>query len=588
MPKIDSQMLQIHERCTQSNSDGGKKVSEQETRLLIQRAEEINTTSHSSFHKESRKGNKYLLKLVNTYPEDFSPDSQKMINKYITTGQMPSVSVMPSSPAATRREILPAAVAFSPSTDGHAHHTHSHSPEVPRNSPAEAPRPDSEPKKRRRRGAGEVSSPTGSSGLTANAGASGVGMGAGAGVIGAGAPLAPAIPPRTPVSPSGQPAAIGTLPSIPTPTRPIPISTPSIPISTPSVPSAPPASVSPPAIPSTPPAATNPPRTPLTPPAVTPPASNPIASPTSPISMPGGAVGTIGPNGKIILDFQAQHKTCAWHWFPLQETTPGGDPINNLYAKDGCLDKLDKVTGGTARQYEYDHNRKAKDAGKQFAWWGHCNNAAEAACILPEPKKSVVMKAKDGSEVKFSKNDIQGLLVLMSSSLVSRVDFRGERFNNPTRDDPNDPKPELFLKVMQEWSADGLPFVLDIDRLEMVWNYPYDQVRIAESDKAPEGFNASSLPRDGSVKYYHIDMSGTGFDAKRRVYECFVQKGANGQVTTSGWIKTPNTHNNPDFMWRPHPIADIMNKDNWVLRGKPSNPMIDPKVIYDIYMKSLA
>lgn len=328
------------------------------------------------------------------------------------------------------------------------------------------------------------------------------------------------------------------------------------------------------------------------------------AAPTSPISMPGAAVGTIGQHGKIILDFQAHHKTCAWHWFPMQETRAGGDPLNNLYAKYGCLDKLDKVTGGTARQYEYEHNRTAKDAGKQFAWWGYCNNAAEAACILPEPKKSVVMRAKNSaslsplqaqllegyigfeSEITFSKNDIQGLLALMSSSLVARMDFVSER-SDSIFDEPNDAKPELFLKIMQEWSADGLPFVMDIDRGEQVWNFPYDQVRITESDKAPDGFNASSLPRDGSVKYYHIDMSGTGFDTKRRVYECFVQKGANGQVVASGWIKTPKTHENPDFTWRPHPIADIMNKDNWVLRGRPSNPMIDPKTIYNNYMKLL-
>lgn len=289
----------------------------------------------------------------------------------------------------------------------------------------------------------------------------------------------------------------------------------------------------------------------------------------------------------IILDFQAHHKTCAWHWFPMQETRPGGDPLNNLYAKDGCLDKLDKVTGGRARQYEYDHNRKAKDAGKQFAWWGHSNNASEAACILTEPKKSVVIKGKDDSEVRFSKNDIQGLLTLMSSSLVARVDFVGERSSSNFFAEPNDPKPELFLKTIEKWSADGLPFVLDIDRGEQVWNYPYDHVKIAESDEAPVGFDASSLPRDGSVKYYHIDMSGTGFDSMRRVYKCYVQRAVDGHVIKSGWIKTPNSHENPDFMWRPHPIPDLMNKDNWVLRGRPSNPMIDPKTIYYIYMKSL-
>lgn len=311
------------------------------------------------------------------------------------------------------------------------------------------------------------------------------------------------------------------------------------------------------------------------------------------------------PHEKVILDFQAQHKICAWNWLPMQETRPGGDPVNNLYAKDGCLDKLDKVTGGTARQYEFEHNRKEKDEGKQYAWWGHCNNAVEAACLLPGPKKGVAMRAKNsasttllqesllegfvgfGLEIEFSKNDIQGLLLLMSSSLVSGVDFFGGRRNSNFFEDQGEEKPEHFLKVIKKWSAVAQPFVMDIDRGEHVWNYPYDQIKITESDKAPVGFDSSSLARDESVKYYHIEMSGTGYDDNRRVYDCYVHTGSDGHVITSGWIKTPKTHGNPDFMWRPHPIPDLMNEDNWVLRGRPSNPMINPKVIYAIYMKSL-
>jgi hypothetical protein len=66
-----------------------------------------------------------------------------------------------------------------------------------------------------------------------------------------------------------------------------------------------------------------------------------------------------------------------------------------------------------------------------------------------------------------------------------------------------------------------------------------------------------------------------------------VEWDSNGQAKSSDWIKTSNSHNNPDFMWRPHPVGDIMNKATWQFRGKPSNPEVDPQVIYDIYMKSL-
>lgn len=290
---------------------------------------------------------------------------------------------------------------------------------------------------------------------------------------------------------------------------------------------------------------------------------------------------------RVLLDFNAAKKTWSCHWFPMQETQPGGDPINNLYAAGGPLDKLDQVTGGNSRDFEFKTYRKSVDAGKEFGWWGHCNNAAEAACLLQAPKHGVIMDGKDGKPVKFSPMDIQGLLVKATPSLIQRVDFRGQRFDNPTRDDPNDPRPDVFMAVMKDWAREGMPFVLDIERKTEVWNFPYDQVKITESKNAPEGFDAQGLPRDGTVRYYQIEMSGTGFEDKKRVYQCYIQYAPNGQVLNSQWIKTPNSNNNPDFMWRPHPIGDLMDKATWQIKGAINNPGVDPRVVYEIYMKSL-
>jgi hypothetical protein len=270
----------------------------------------------------------------------------------------------------------------------------------------------------------------------------------------------------------------------------------------------------------------------------------------------------------------------------MQETKIGGDPINNLYADGGPLSKLDMLTGGSAQSYEMQKNRKPYGSGPQFSWWGHCNNASEAACLLQAPKHNVVMKSANGAEVTFTRSDIQGLLVKVTPSLIGKVDFRGERYNSAS-DNPNDPSPELLINSVTEWSKDGMPFVLDIDNREQVWNFPYDKVRIYESNKAPQGFN-ETLPSDGTVKFYHIEMSGTGYDKKARIYECWIQRDSSGAVKGSSWIKTPNSHNNPDFMWRPHPVGDLTDKSLWQLRGKASNPNVDPQVVYDIYMKSLA
>lgn len=477
--KIDSQMLQIHQRCTQGSSEGGKKISEKDALQLVRRAHEINEAQSSSYSSDSARGNKYLLRMMDQYGKDFSPESQNLIQKYIRTGKVPTSQ---------------AGSVGVPSTGGGISHGGGHSGGIGHGGygggrphggvPTTGPSHGGVPTHGGSHGAGDPSHPSdpsvgGSAGGGANAGPSG--------------------------------------PTMPTPT-----------------------------------------------------------TPTTPVG--GDDVGTVGPNGKVILDFRASKSTWGCHWFPMQETRAGGDPTNNLYAVGGPLDKLDKVTGGNARQYEWNNNRKAVDAGREYSWWGHCNNASEAACILPEPKHSVVMTGRDGSQVKFSKNDIQGLLVKCTPGLITRVDFKGERFNTPSRDNPNDPAPAMFIQVMKDWSDEGIPFVLDIDRSEQVWNFPYDQVKISESDNAPQGVSVPS-----GAKYYHIEMSGTGFPEKARIYECWVA--ADG---SSEWVKTPNTHNNPDFMWRPHAIGDIMDKTTWQLRGRPSNPEVDPQMVYEIYMKSLA
>lgn len=107
----------------------------------------------------------------------------------------------------------------------------------------------------------------------------------------------------------------------------------------------------------------------------------------------------------------------------------------------------------------------------------------------------------------------------------------------------NSAKSNYFLHLLEDWSKDRLPFVLDTDREKQVWNLPYDRVRVSESSQAPNGFDASNLPNDGSVTYYHIVMSGAGYYDKQRIYEFYVQRDGFGNVVSQGWINTPYTHN---------------------------------------------
>ena len=163
----------------------------------------------------------------------------------------------------------------------------------------------------------------------------------------------------------------------------------------------------------------------------------------------------------------------------------GGNPEENLWADDGCLDKFDavltkrkkKVGAKThelvpALNYLASPSRKSgyyipkptvrennaeittgvdftgdgklrrgvkrdfldsfegfgsngKTDGKlDVSWWGSCDAVALAGMLFEEPKKSVTI---DG--VTFSPQDIKGLLVLTASSQAGRDNFVGERYN---------------------------------------------------------------------------------------------------------------------------------------------------------------
>lgn len=306
---------------------------------------------------------------------------------------------------------------------------------------------------------------------------------------------------------------------------------------------------------------------------------------TTPVVSSSNVINSSNNAAGVILDF---HSKPTWlvHWFPQMENR-ANDATNNLYAKGGALDKLDAVSGKNAREYEYS-NHRVTDRTK--SWWGHCNNAAEIACLLQPVKHSVTMKGNNGQVVTFTPHDIQGLLTKVSSHLSNNVDFRGNRYNGRRGEDIKDPKPEAVVQTLKEWANDGLPFVMDVDPKEQVWNYPYDSAKITESMQAPNGFDASSISASGTVKYYTMNLQGTGYDHQKMTYYAYIVYDSNNQVVGSDWIKLSNKFANPDFLWRPHPKGDLMDKSAWVYKDgiTVSNPQVDIGLVYDIYMQSIA
>ena len=290
----------------------------------------------------------------------------------------------------------------------------------------------------------------------------------------------------------------------------------------------------------------------------------------------------------VSMEWKSDKETWHCHWFPMQvKKILGHDLANNLFAKGGVLEKYDQVFGTESREYELKHNRRSYFSWENDAGWaGHCNNASEVACMLEKPKKPVTYKG-----VTFSAHDISGLLVKVSDSLRTSMDFVGERYGD-AEDDKSDPAPHVFLsKVLRAWGGEAeapVPFVLDVTRKKAVWNYPYDQGRVTESTRAPRFFNESKLPREGHIVFYRAELRGTTFEKQARDYRFWIQYANDGSVIESAWIKGSDTKINPDFAWRPHPAGDLADKANWASRPeRQNNPHVRAEDVYEIYRRSL-
>jgi len=282
-------------------------------------------------------------------------------------------------------------------------------------------------------------------------------------------------------------------------------------------------------------------------------------------------------SSKLLLNFRAQ-KTCYWKWFPFEEEE-STDIYNRIYAIGGPLDKLDKLTGKHSREYEYEHRHECPDGEWPFLSWGNGDKNSTVACLLDPPMRSVKKTALNGEKITFTIKDIQNLLTKAISSLIKNTDFCGTK---------NVLSPELFLQTVMEWAEDILPFMVNTEIDKTAWSFPYDQIMIRELD-GPFMFDPDlELIK---VKFYRAEMYGSGAhggcEYPKPVYQFYIELD-NGEPINSGWIKTEKyKHSIPNFMWRPHPVEDLMNKDNWKLTEKSDNPEVDVSTIYDIYIESL-
>ena len=183
-------------------------------------------------------------------------------------------------------------------------------------------------------------------------------------------------------------------------------------------------------------------------------------------------------------NLKSDRKTWSGTYWPMSGfvNEPNGDPRRNLWAKNGPLDKFDKLlkarglpTGALAHEkqpalnwlvgrptgyyvpsqsvsesnfeitsgVQLDPNR-ALSADRSFdfidsrgnfrpdgktdgllsvGWWGSCDKVAMAGMLFTEPKKAVTV-----SGIEFTPNDIKGLLAIIADSQSKGTEYIGKRF----------------------------------------------------------------------------------------------------------------------------------------------------------------
>ena len=187
-----------------------------------------------------------------------------------------------------------------------------------------------------------------------------------------------------------------------------------------------------------------------------------------------------------VWDLRSSKKVWTSTYWPMANVSgqTGGNPIENLWAEDGPLDKFDqvlsargkrsgaqahesvpslnwlknpkaaegyyvakptireddaeittgvsfsgkaKLTKGVKRDFlddfdAFGSNGKTKGS-MDVSWWGSCDAVALAGMLFETPKKKATV---DG--VEFTPNDIKGLLVLTAQTQAGREEYVGERF----------------------------------------------------------------------------------------------------------------------------------------------------------------
>jgi len=268
-----------------------------------------------------------------------------------------------------------------------------------------------------------------------------------------------------------------------------------------------------------------------------------------------------------------------YHWWPWKEKkTFKSQKINNLYAKNGPIDKYDYLFASKGVEYQKKHYyRRYMSTKKDANWAGFCDKASILSCLWEYPNISVNVMYNNKS-ITFTKSDIEGLMIIATNNTITkRHSFYGERYDDYVGDDQSEPYPLKLLHILNILTSEQTPFCVDISNDSSVWNYPISKVIVTKYKELAEECNIHTLniPSGGKTDYYEFTLSSNAYPSKTQYFWGWVNNTNN--TITEGWL----SKHTPDFLWKVY-----KNNNQW--GGSSSiNPEISCNFVYTLYQASI-
>lgn len=268
--------------------------------------------------------------------------------------------------------------------------------------------------------------------------------------------------------------------------------------------------------------------------------------------------------------------TYTYHWWPMKESIHNSLE-NNLYSSSGGLSKYDYLFCSKAVEYQKIHHfRENQSSESDTNWAGFCDSATILSCTREYPINSVRVNYNKKS-ILFTIKDIEALMIIASHESVDkkRDIFYGERNNGRIWDNPGEPYPGEFIKILKTICIDKIPFALDISKCEAVWNYSYNSVIVNMTNSPPIKFThkLNTLPPDSERRYYNFIIKSYAYPQKN----LNIWGWANTNNLSTGWLSEAH----PDFIWKSYPKKGIWSGMCEI------NPEISAEIVRKIYMASI-